>query len=107
MRKKYEEFGERMWQVEIDVVNDDMDPYDFLDYCGKVMKAIEVLDSSEARRLKKDQDTFEDPVWQYDWMKRQLRLLIDFIESHAEGQAEIEVINYGGDLRFIRTHLYK
>ena len=31
----------------------------------------------------------------------------DFVESHAEGQAEIEMINYDRDLRFIRTHLYK
>ena len=102
MRKKYDNFGERMWLGEIDVVNDKMDPYDFLDYCDEVMKAIEVLDSSEARRLKKDRDTFEDPGWQYNWIKRQLRLMADFVESHAEGQAEIEMINYHGDLREIR-----
>ena len=54
MRKKYDDFGERMWLGEIDVVHNGMDPYDFLDYCDEVMKAIEVLDSSEARRLKKD-----------------------------------------------------
>jgi hypothetical protein len=107
MRKKYDDFGEKMWLGEIEVVNDNMDPYDFLDYCDEVMKAIEVLDSSEARRLKKDSDTFEDPRWQYDWMKRQLRLMADFVESHAEGQAEIEMINYNGDLRDIRKHLYK
>lgn len=81
MRKKYDDFGERMWLGEIDVVDDDMDPHDFLD--------------------------FEDPGWQYDWMKRQLRLMADFVESHAEGQAEIEMINYDGDLRDIRKHLYK
>jgi hypothetical protein len=40
--------------------------YDYLDYCDEVMKAIEVLDSSEARKLRKDLDTFEDPGWQYD-----------------------------------------
>ncbi len=31
----------------------------------------------------------------------------DYIESHAEGQAEIELINYDGDLRDIKKHLYK
>ena len=107
MRKKYDSFGEKMWMGEIEVVNDEMDPYDYLDYCNDVMRAIEVLDPSEARRLRKDRDTFEDPGWQYDWMKRQLRLMSDFVESHAEGQAEIEMINYDGDLRFIRAHLYK
>jgi hypothetical protein len=107
MRKKYNSFGERMWMREIEIVNDEMDPYDFLDYCDDVVKAIEVLDPSEARRLRRDRDTFENPGWQYDWMKRQLRLMSDFVESHAEGQAEIEMINYDGDLRFIRTHLYK
>ncbi len=50
MRKKYDEFGERMWLGQVEVVNDEMDPYDFLNYCEDVMKAIEVLDPSEARR---------------------------------------------------------
>ena len=85
----------------------DMDPYDYLEYLEDVMKAMEVLDPSEARRLKKERDTFDDPEWQYDWMKRQLRLMADFIESHAGGQAEIEMIDYHGDLREIRKHLYK
>ncbi len=51
MRKKYDSFGERMWMGEIELVDDAMDPYDYLDYCDDVMKAIEVLDPSEARRL--------------------------------------------------------
>ena len=80
MRKKYDSFGERMWMGEIEIVNDEMYPYEYLDYCDDVMKAIEVLDPSEARRLRKDRDTFEDPGWQYDWMKRQLRLMSDFVE---------------------------
>jgi hypothetical protein len=107
MRKKYDVFGERLWLGEVELVDDAMDPHDFLDHCDDVMKAIEILDSSEARRLRRDRDTFEDPAWQYDGMNRQLRLMMDFIESHAEGQAEIEMINYSGDLRDIRKHLYK
>jgi hypothetical protein len=31
----------------------------------------------------------------------------DYVEAHAEGQAEIEMLNYEGDLRDIRKHLYK
>jgi hypothetical protein len=31
----------------------------------------------------------------------------DYVESHAEGQAEIEMVNYDGDLRDLRKHLYK
>ncbi len=92
--------------VKLKLLVNDMDPYDYL-YCDEVMKAIEVLDSSETRRLRKDLNTFEDPGWQYDWMDRQLRLTRDFVEAHAEGQAEIEMINYDGDLRDIRKHLYK
>ena len=107
MRKKYDDFGERIWLGQIEVIDDEMDPYDFLDYCKDVMKAIEVLDPSEARRLRRDRDNFEDPEWQYNWMRRQLRLMSDYVEAHAEGQAEIEMINYSGDLRDIRKHLYK
>ena len=29
MRKKYDDFGERMWLGEIETINDEMDPYDF------------------------------------------------------------------------------
>jgi hypothetical protein len=107
MRKKYDVFGERLWWGEIPMVSDEMDPYDFLDHCDDVMKAIETYDPSEARKLRKDRETFEDPEWQYNWMMRQLRLMSDYIESHAEGQAEIEMMNYDGDLRELRKHLYK
>jgi hypothetical protein len=107
MRRKYDRLRDRMWLGQVEMVSDDMDPYDFLEYCDDVMKSIEVLDSSEARRLRKDLDTFEDPGWQYDWMDRQLRLMGDYVEAHAEGQAETEMINYDGDLRDIRKHLYK
>ena len=56
----------KMWLGEIEMVSNEMDPYDYLDYCGEVMKAIEVVDPSEARRLKKDMDAFEEPDWQYE-----------------------------------------
>ncbi len=48
MRRKYDRLGERMRLGQVEVVSDDMDPYDYLEYCDNVMKSIEVLDSSEA-----------------------------------------------------------
>ena len=107
MRKKYDVFGERLWLGTVEVVSDDMDPHEFLDHCRDVMKAIAVEDPSEARKLKRDMDEFEDPEWQWEWMNRQLQLMVDYIESHAKGQAELEVINYSGRLIEIRKHLYK
>ncbi len=74
---------------EVPLINDKMDPYDFLDHCNDVMKAIETYDSSEARKLRRDRDIFEDPEWQYDWMMRQLRLMTDYVESHSEGQQKL------------------
>ena len=31
MRKKYDRLGEKMWFGEIEMVSDEMDPYDYLD----------------------------------------------------------------------------
>jgi hypothetical protein len=31
----------------------------------------------------------------------------DYVESHCKGQAELELINYSGELRELRKHLYK
>jgi hypothetical protein len=107
MRRKYDTFGERLWLGDVPVISDNMNPYDFLHHCDDVMRAIETYDSSEARKLRRDRDVFEDPSWQYDWMMRQLRLMSDYVESHAEGQVEIEMVNYDGDLRNLRKHLYK
>jgi hypothetical protein len=33
--------------------------------------------------------------------------MVDHIEDHAQGQAEVEVLNYSGDKKLIRLHLYK
>ncbi len=107
MRKNYDAFGEKLWLGTVDVVSDDMDPYDFMEHCDEVLKAIGVMDASEARRIKKDRDEFDDPEWQYSWMKRQLSLMVDYIEAHSKGQAEIEIINYEGAHIDIRKHLYK
>ena len=44
MRKKYDVFGERLWMGKVPLINDNMDPYDFLDHCNDVIKAIETYD---------------------------------------------------------------
>jgi hypothetical protein len=106
MRKKLDDIGEQMWLGEIgSVFGMAQDEYE--KHCKNVMKAIYCTDPSEARKLKEDMSEFEDPDWQFDWMKRQYTLMADFIESHCKGQAEVEMINYAGDLKDIRKHLYK
>jgi hypothetical protein len=50
---------------------------------------------------------FDDLGWQWAWMGRQVRLMVDYIEAHSSGRAEIEVINYRGNLLDIKKHLYK
>ena len=38
---------------------------------------------------------------------KEASLMVDHIEDHAQGQAEVEVVNYSGDKKVIRMHLYK
>jgi hypothetical protein len=58
MRKKYDQFGERLWLGEVEPISDDMDPYDFMGHCDEVLKAIYILDASETRRIKKNRTEF-------------------------------------------------
>jgi hypothetical protein len=106
MRKKLDVIGEKMWLGEIGSVFA-MKQGDYEAHCDEVMRAIYCMDPSEARKLKNDLAEFEDPDWQYAWLARQFVLMGDYIESHSKGQAEIEMINYSGDMREIRKHLYK
>jgi hypothetical protein len=106
MRKKYDQIGESMWLGEIGSIFQ-MNQGDFDLHCSNVMKAIYCSDPSEARKLKLDMAEFEDADWQHDWITRQYTLLGDFLESHFTGQAEIEMINYVGEMRNLRKHLYK
>ena len=106
MRKRYDTFGEKMWLGEIDDV-EQMDFNTFEDHIRDVMKAIYINDSSEARRLQKDRDEFETLDWQIDWLRRQFQLMMDYLEAHSKGQAEIEIINYNEHHGDIRKHLYK
>jgi hypothetical protein len=104
---KYNGDESEFWLGTVELVSDDMDPHDFMDHCEDVLKAIYILDPSEARRIRRDRTEFDDPGWQWEWMGRQLRLMVDHIEAHSSGQAEIEIINYTGELINIRKHLYK
>jgi hypothetical protein len=107
MRKKLDAIGVKIWLGEIgSIFGMDQTSYDA--HCGEVMKAIYCNDPSEARKLKNDVNgEFEDPDWQHDWIGRQYTLMRDYIESHCKGQAELELINYSGDLKDLRRHLYK
>jgi hypothetical protein len=106
MRKELDSIGEKMWLGEMKSVFD-MDQNEFVKHCEEVMRSITFTDPSEARKLKKDPGEFEDADYQYEWMRRQFTLMADFIEAHCKGQAEIEIMNYTGDWRHIRKHLYK
>ena len=106
MRKKYDLIGELMWIGEIGSVFS-MGQAEYELHCSNVMKAIYCSDPSESRKLKLDMSEFEDADWQHDWVTRQYTLLGDYLESHFTGQAELEMINYIGDMRHIRKHLYK
>jgi hypothetical protein len=106
MRKELDSIGEKMWLGEIKSVFE-MDQGEFENHCEEVMRSITFTDPSEARKIKKDPDEFEDADYQYEWMRRQFTLMADFIEAHCKGQAEIEIMNYTGDWRNIRKNLYK
>ena len=106
MRKKLDVLGTKLWLGEIGSVFS-MSQYEYDTHCRDVMRAIYCMDPSEARKLKNDMNDFEDPDWQHDWLQRQYTLMMDYVESHCKGQAEIEMINYSGELRNIRKHLYK
>jgi hypothetical protein len=107
MRKKLDAVGVKLWLGEVGPVFE-MDQAGYDSHCGEVMRAIYCNDPSETRKLKNDvNDEFEEPDWQDEWIGRQYTLMRDYIESHCKGQAELELINYSGDLRDLRKHLYK
>ena len=51
------------------------------------------------QKLKKSKE-FLTREWQMTWLKRQATLLVDYIEEHARGQAELEIINYFKSSRY-------
>jgi hypothetical protein len=84
MRKELDSIGEKMWLGEIKSVLE-MAQDEFEKHGEEVMRSITFADPSEARKLKKDPDEFEDADWQYEWLSRQFTLMADFIEAHSKG----------------------
>jgi hypothetical protein len=65
---------------------------DLLEYCTEVLDCIKVNNLTNGKALKKEKE-FGTREWQMIWLARQATLMIDYIEEHARGQAEIEVVN--------------
>jgi len=108
MRKKLDDFGEKLWMGEVPVVETlTYNSNEFAEYCIDVYHAISVNDHRLALSLFKKGSDFWKKGWQVRWVKRQLQLMIDHIEDHAKGQVEIEIVNFEGDKRNIRQHLYE
>jgi hypothetical protein len=105
MRKKYDSIGEKIWNGEISDI-EYMGDDDLKEYCIEVLDCLMINNITLAKSMKKEKD-FWTREWQMIWMARQATLMIDYIEEHAKGQAEIEVVNYSGSKLEIRKHLYK
>jgi hypothetical protein len=91
MRKKYDSIGEKIWNgdvPDIEYLSDD----DLLTHCTEVLDCIKVNNITLGKTLKKEKE-FWTREWQMIWMARQATLMIDYIEEHARGQAENEVVN--------------
>ena len=108
MRKKLDEFGEKLWMGEAPNVEKlTHGSNEFAEYCVEVYHAISINDHRLAKSLFKKGSDFWKKGWQIRWVKRQLQLMIDHIEDHAKGQVEVEIVNFEGDKRNIRQHLYE
>jgi len=106
MRKKLDSFGEKLWTGEIvDIAP--LEKKKFGDYVLEVYKALRITQPREAKELIKKNSDFFKKAWHEQWLARQANLMVDHIEDHAVGQAEVEVVNYSGDKKMIRLHLYK
>ena len=106
MRKKLDLFGEKLWLGEIPELKT-MDKKMFGDHVLAVYQAIRITLPREAKELIKKDSEFFKKSWHLQWLARQANLMVDQIEDHAKGQAEVEVVNYSGDKKMIRMHLYK
>ena len=71
-----------------------------------VYNSLKVTTPKEATELWNKGSVFFKKSWHVTWLNRQANLMVDHIEDHAEDQAEVEVVNYSGDKKLIRQHLY-
>ena len=106
MRKKLDTFGERLWMGEITGV-ESMSKNKLATHVLKVYQALRITEPKEAKALLEKKSDFFKKDWHIQWLARQANLMVDHIEDHALGQAEVEVVNYSGDKKQIRLHLYK
>jgi hypothetical protein len=106
MRKKFDRFGEDMWMGFIPNI-DTLQGEAYGLYCERVYRAIEINNATKAWSLWTHDSGFWGRDWQKDWITREYNLLLDYIEDHCDGQAQLEVVNYTGSKSEIRKHLYK
>ena len=106
MRKHYGLFGEKLWQGSLPKI-DDLGGDDYNQYCEEVYETVEIKDPTNAWHLWDVQSGFWTKVWQEKWRARQYMLLKDYVEEHARGAVEIEVVNFDGDEEQLRSHLFK
>ena len=106
MRKKLGVLGESLW---LGIVPDfiTLSPQEYDAYCNGVWMAIDCNDSAQARKLWDPASGFWTYAYQRMWVERQLSLMLDYVEEHARGQVEAEIINFNGNKYEIRKHLYK
>ena len=104
--KKYDLLGKKFWNGTLPSIVG-LDPFDYYEYCCDVWRTIEMKDATQAKTLWNNTSGFFERAWQLNWIERQYRLLVIYIEEHCEGAAEIEMINFDSDKSQVRKHLYK
>jgi hypothetical protein len=105
MRQKLDTFGERLWLGDVKSI-EKFDRQALKDHIAAVYNALQVTKPKEAKELFVTGSNFFKKSWHITWLSRQANLMVDHVEDHAEGQAEVEVVNYSGDKKTIRQHLY-
>jgi hypothetical protein len=104
MRQQLDTFGEQLWLGEIQRV-EKFDKPKLKDHIAAVYNALQVTKPKYAKELLVKGSNFFKKSWHITWLSRQANLMVDHIEDHADGQAEVEVVNYSGDKKTIRQHL--
>ena len=106
MRGKLDVFGERLWKGEIEDIAKMAKP-EFASYVLMIYESLRIAQPKLAKELKKAGSDFYLKSWHTQWLRRQCDLMLDHIEDHAKAQAVMEIVNYNGDKKQIRLHLYK
>ena len=106
MSRKYDTIGEKIWLgTTQDIAM--MEGQEYIDYCTEVWHAVNANDSTLAWKLWTQDVGFREKPWQNNWIRRQLKLMRDYVEDHSTGQMELEMINYTGPDWGLRKHLFK